>query len=685
MSYSQGYGGGGASNNNAPRRPPRPTTDSVSAADLAGSHGAPLYQSSTSVRSGGASTTQQQRQPSQFFEMPDSTEFDYSSSYAPPPQRLQDQVSRMAASAGTGTAPSLGSASYQNNNNQYLSASAASVGAGASAYAAAPYRLDTNPARQNSTGDDRYYTNGSAAAAQGPAAFSGPPGGSNGAAGCAAVPRYGSPASAHAVPLPQTYSASPSHSYEAPGLGAAAGTAYSTGVNAGYGQQPPRRPMRNGSSNDDLYYGQQLPAAAAADPYYAAPPQPQQQYYQQQQQQQLYGAPLGASGPGYGAPPPQHHQQQQPMGYGSVAPVPAAPMRNNSTTTYKIVPEASVAATDPGEIGYTASNAPFAHMGASTAAGTTTASSAAPSGPGQPGYRPAGPNRLGGTMGAGSSAYLAGAFKEDKRKRKVCNTLCCASRGLGGCCCCFCIVVIVLLAAAAIFLFLVVKAPSVSFGGAQAPTDRSVMSLQGTTVIINWDFLFKVENPNFFGTSVSSLDMRGFPSKAKSGAADQIANGTKANTYIDSKATTQVLYPVSFSWDVKSQSQTEFFTSLLGACGATKVAPATGNQVSVYFKLDIGLAVLKPIGYTYPYDNTATFPCPVNLGAIPIMSNILSLAGIANGGGGGAATAGAARLVDTNTTSPAPRPAIVVPVDTAGTAWTVTDADAAKATATPSP
>ncbi|ORZ36275.1 hypothetical protein BCR44DRAFT_123224 [Catenaria anguillulae PL171] len=237
---------------------------------------------------------------------------------------------------------------------------------------------------------------------------------------------------------------------------------------------------------------------------------------------------------------------------------------------------------------------------------------------------------------------MLGAVPYVKEKRKNALTLCCFGRGFGGCCCCILLILLLLIAALLVFLFLIVKVPKVSFSGARAPTDRSPLQLSGSTVNLNWDFVFQVSNPNSFGASVSSLDMRAFPPNAASNIDNQIANGTKLDTYIEANGNTNVQFPVTFSLNTKQSSNSQFFAGLITACGGGG-AGAAGNQISVKYELDIGLAMLKPIGYKYKHEEKASFACPINIGGNPALSAILQLiGGLANNAARGAGTAGLA-------------------------------------------
>ncbi|KNE60578.1 hypothetical protein AMAG_05959 [Allomyces macrogynus ATCC 38327] len=204
---------------------------------------------------------------------------------------------------------------------------------------------------------------------------------------------------------------------------------------------------------------------------------------------------------------------------------------------------------------------------------------------------------------------------------------CCCCGGSFMCCCCGVLIfLIVAIGAAAAFLFWYIKIPTVQFVKAQAPTDRSplVLNTATATVNINWDFVFSVNNPNALGIGIASLDMAGYPSSAQSKDADRIANGTATDIHIESKATTPINFPVTFTWNLQQQSQSAFLSGMLTACGAQSGSPG-GGQLSVYYELKVGLAMLKPFGYKYPYKDTQAFACPVNLSQFAEIQKVLQL------------------------------------------------------------
>jgi hypothetical protein len=313
-------------------------------------------------------------------------------------------------------------------------------------------------------------------------------------------------------------------------------------------------------------------------------------------------------------------KQQSPVGYTSAyagAPLaypsyPPLPTSNNppSSTVYAVIPESQFGSVDPLYAPQQIYTAPVSSQstGQSMASTPNHMNSAPPVS--YPYSAPVSPP----SSQVGRQNFTASKKKKSLDASCCCAPCCCLGRSLCRMMCCGCCCLIVILAIVAAALYFTVRKPNVTFKNAVAPTNRNTLVLSSaSSVKVNWDFLFEVENRNWFNVNLYTIDMKAFPVESQS-PQNMIANGTLTGVSIGSNAKTNVRFPVTFGFDITEATQTQFFVNLLNACGVNAgQATNPGKQISIVYQISLGLDIIKWTGVRIPVEDTISFDCPVSL------------------------------------------------------------------------
>ncbi|KAJ1993275.1 hypothetical protein H4R33_000733 [Dimargaris cristalligena] len=193
------------------------------------------------------------------------------------------------------------------------------------------------------------------------------------------------------------------------------------------------------------------------------------------------------------------------------------------------------------------------------------------------------------------------------RRRRCCCLSCC------GCCILITVITLLVVAAALLIFFLVARKPEIKLLGVEAPSDGLPRFAQADGgFVMNMNLLFNVNNPNYIGADLESIDGVGYwPTLPDI----PFGNGTLKDLRIPSRSNTTFLFPVTVRYDTTKDPQLIIPQELAQKCGFT----GKKEQLKINYSVTVKVRVLAVVTVTPSFDDSASFDCPV-----PDLSSLLS-------------------------------------------------------------
>ncbi|KAF9976339.1 hypothetical protein BGZ73_008769 [Actinomortierella ambigua] len=198
-------------------------------------------------------------------------------------------------------------------------------------------------------------------------------------------------------------------------------------------------------------------------------------------------------------------------------------------------------------------------------------------------------------------------IKYRKEKSKYLPCFPCIRSTCGRVCCCLCLLLLLLLIALAIVIVTVFKLPQVDFLGMQGEPQFTFH--QGNTFAASMTANIRVQNPNPIGFTFDQITAKAFyPNYAP-----QIGGGEVQNARFPSKATTDLNFPLSATYNVAQDPGYTVVSDIANRCGLT------GNvrqKLQINYDLTLTLNIIG-IKISPTIKNLhVNFDCPANIDQI---------------------------------------------------------------------
>jgi len=182
----------------------------------------------------------------------------------------------------------------------------------------------------------------------------------------------------------------------------------------------------------------------------------------------------------------------------------------------------------------------------------------------------------------------------------------------GAFCCCTFTLLVLIIAAIAIYFVFIFKVPDVQFDGAgPANGVQSLVVTSNTSVALNWNLKFNIQNDNFWTISLYDVEYTGNPPNDNS--TPTLASGKVDSMDIQKHQSTSFTFPVTLKYDMAATStgQQAYFKSLVNTCSS-----GNSGQISMLVKIKFGVSAIKFTNVKFPVDRTVSFPCPFDTSSI---------------------------------------------------------------------
>jgi len=190
-------------------------------------------------------------------------------------------------------------------------------------------------------------------------------------------------------------------------------------------------------------------------------------------------------------------------------------------------------------------------------------------------------------------------------------------RCIGRFCCCTLLIALLFIISIVLSLLLWVRPPNINIGGVQTSASGSQIQSINDGFTINLGVNISVNNPNYFGVSISKINADIFYPINNT----KLGNGNESNINFPAHSQTNFTFPIDITYQTSLDPSNKILVDIATKCGF--IGGGAKSQITVNYKITIGIRIFC-ITISPDISNSLSFDCPISQGDISSLDPSLS-------------------------------------------------------------